>query len=279
MRCAWELFLGILPPELRQDVDRLGKDRLQELRLRLGRPIRLCCRDGVRTLSSEATLEQMEFIVNTASRYSPWAAASQAMGYITAPGGHRIGICGQGVIRDGKVTGVKQLSSLCLRVSRDFPGIGHAAAASTGNILILGPPGSGKTTLLRDVIRTIARQEQGDVAVVDERGEIFPPMAGFEIGQGIDVLTGCPKPVGVDMVLRAMGPSCIAVDEITSGADCEALEDAAWCGVRLLASAHARDKQDLYGRKTYQRLIAGGLFDTLLVLDRNKQWRTERMTP
>jgi stage III sporulation protein AA len=76
-----------------------------------------------------------------------------------------------------------------------------------------------------------------------------------------------------------MGPSCIAVDEITSGADCEALEDAAWCGVRLLATAHARDKQDLYGRKTYQRLIAGGLFDTLLVLDRNKQWRTERMTP
>lgn len=279
MRCAWEPFLRILPPELRQDVDRHGKECLQELRLRLGCPIQLCCGDGVRSLGREATLEQMEFIVNTASRYSPWAAATEAMGYITAPGGHRIGICGQGVVRDEKVTGVKQISSLCVRISRDFPGMGQAAATASGNILILGPPGSGKTTLLRDVIRTIARQERCAVAVVDERGEIFPPMAGFEMGRGVDVLTGCPKPVGIDMVLRAMGPSCIAVDEITSGADCEALEDAAWCGVRLVATAHARDKQDLYGRKTYQRLVAGGLFDRILVLDRNKQWRTERMTP
>jgi stage III sporulation protein AA len=267
---------------MRKDVDKLGKNELQELRLRIGQPPQLVFGSSATALSHKTTEADIRFVISTVSQYSPWAAATVARGFITANGGHRVGICGECVVQNGAITGIRTPTSLCIRVARDFPGLAADLSAISGSVLIVGPPGSGKTTLLRDLIRYRSNTQQGSVAVIDERSEIFPVINGyysFNPGINTDVLTGGSKQQGIDMLLRTMGPRCIAVDEITSGADCEALEDAAWCGVRLLATAHARDKQDLYGRKTYQRLIAGGVFDTLLVLDRNKQWRTERMTP
>jgi stage III sporulation protein AA len=67
------------------------------------------------------------------------------------------------------------------------------------------------------------------------------------------------------------------VDEITAQEDCQALMQAAWCGVRLLATAHAADKKDLFRRSIYKPLAECGLFDTLIVLNRDKSWKVERM--
>ena len=36
MNCAWKELLAILPEKLRYDVDKLGKEDLQEIRLRSG---------------------------------------------------------------------------------------------------------------------------------------------------------------------------------------------------------------------------------------------------
>lgn len=277
MKCAWEQLLGILPPELRQDVDRLGRHSLQELRLRLSLPVELVCGSGSVRLNRTAAAEDLSFVVNAASRYSPWTAATAASGYITAPGGHRIGLCGEAVLKDGVPAGIRKVSSLCIRVARDFPGIGKNAAAVSGNLLLLGPPGWGKTTLLRDLIRSVSNQGPGSVAVVDERGELFPPGCGFDSGPRTDVLTGCPKPQGVEMALKTMGPACVAVDEITSERDCQALCQAAWCGVRILATAHGSGLRDLRGRRVYRSLLDCGLFETVLVLQQDKSWRMERM--
>lgn len=272
MRCAWQEFLNVIPLEMRWDVDRLGRETLMELRLRLGQSPILVCSDGLKRLGPEVTSEDLRFVVNTASRYSPWAASTAAQGFITAPGGHRIGMCGEAVRQDGKVTGIREIRSLCLRVARDFSGIA-AGIPKTGSALIIGPPGAGKTTLLREMIRL--RSEQGSIAVVDERAELFPP--GFSTGRGTDILTGCSKPEGIDMVLRTMGPSTIAVDEITAEADCDALLHAGWCGVSLLATAHAGNRRDLEERPVYASLVQRKLFDTLVILQRDKSWRTERM--
>ena len=57
------------------------------------------------------------------------------------------------------------------------------------------------------------------------------------------------------MMLRTMGPDFIAVDEITGEADCSGLVQAANCGVRLLATAHASGMQDLRQRMLYQPLL------------------------
>ncbi len=273
MMCAWKELLAILPPKLRQDVDRIGKGSMQELRLRINAPPELVLGDGSKWLSENVSREDLNFIVNTASRYSPWAAATVAQGYLTAPGGHRIGLCGEAVCDGGRMEGIREVQSLCVRVARDFPGISKAAAGSSGSILILGAPGWGKTTLLRDLIRQIAEMEC--VCVVDERGELFP--RGFLRGKRMDVLTGCPKTTGIDTVLRTMGPSCIAVDEITAEEDCCALIRASNCGVRLMATAHAASVKDLRSRSVYRPLIENRIFETVLILRRDKSFVAERM--
>ena len=276
MKCAWESLMQILPTWLRPEVDRLGKERMQELRLRMGKLPELVMGKESIWLNQDCRMDDLNYVINTASRYSPWAAETIGEGYLTAPGGHRIGICGKAVVHGGNVTGIRQPESLCIRVARDFPGIAGGAANLSGSVLIVGPPGSGKTTLLRDLIRQISLRET--VGVVDERGELFP-QGTFEEGKRLDVLTGCPKGDGIMMVLRTMGPDSIAVDEITAREDCEALLHAGWCGVRLLATVHGSGPEELKSKPLFKPLVEGKLFDHVLVLDREKCFHREEMEP
>lgn len=273
MMCAWKELLAILPQSMRQQVDAHGKEALQELRLRLGMPPELVVSDRYFWLDRTVTAEELNYVVNAACRYSPWTAETAAKGYITAAGGHRIGLCGEAVCGREGVQGIGKVNSLCIRVARDFPGTAERANGFAGSVLILGAPGWGKTTLLRDLARQLARRET--VAVVDERGELFPK--GFTRGKRMDVLSNCPKTEGIDMVLRTMGPSCIAVDEITQKEDCGALIRAANCGVRLMATAHGVSARDLRSREIYRPLLEERIFDTLLILQEDKTYRAERM--
>jgi stage III sporulation protein AA len=246
----------------------------------MDKPPVLVCRGRTVQLQRNVQQEDMSFVINAASQYSPWATQTISSGYITAPGGHRIGICGEVAVNHGKITGLRSAASLCLRVARDFPGVGESVRDMAGSILIIGPPGSGKTTLLRDIIRQRGDSGQGSVAVLDERGEIFPLIQGkscFESGMHTDILSGCGKEDGLDMLLRTMNPRWIAVDEITRQEDTIALRSAGWCGVHLLATAHAASKSDFLARPVYRQLVLDRLFDHLLVLEREKSWRAERI--
>ncbi len=277
MICAWKELLSVLPQRLRASMGREEMEHLNEIRLRLDKPPELILSRTSRTLSGVTTLDDLNFCVNAASKYSPWASAVIAQGYVTASGGHRIGVCGQAVCKDGAVTGFRNLRSLCIRVARDFPGIGEQARDLTGSVLIIGPPGRGKTTLLRDVIRQKSMKGV-QISVVDERGELFPADA-FDSGPRTDILTGCSKAQGIDMVLRAMGPQLIAVDEITAEEDCDALIHAGWCGVGLLATAHCESSLDLRSRTIYRRLLDSHIFHWLIVIQKDRSWRAERMDP
>ena len=276
MRCAWQAYLNLLPLWLRADVDKLGKDRLLETRLRNHCPPELITTSGSVWLQRLVEKEDLTFVINVASGYSPWTAETAAQGYITAQGGHRIGLCGRATVTNREMTGISVPTSLSIRVAKDFSGI--AGSVNGESILILGAPGSGKTTLLRDLIR--CRSETELVSVVDERGEIFPTVQSqicFPVGRKTDVITGCTKKQGIEAVLRSMNPQVIAVDEITAEEDCLALMHAGWCGVSLLATAHAANKQDLYRRPVYKPLVESHLFDTLLILRPDRSWRAERI--
>lgn len=274
MICAWPELLGILPQWLRPEVDRIGKDSLEELRLRINAPPELKIGDRYVLLARHITPADVRFVVDHASSFSPWASESVSRGYLTAPGGHRIGLCGDAVCQQGRVTGLREIHSLCIRVARDFPGIGEAVIQSKGSVLILGAPGWGKTTLLRDMIRKLA--EKSPVAVVDERGELFPK--GFFRGSRVDVLTGAPKNQGMEMVLRTMGPRWIAVDEITAAEDCAAVLHCYGCGVNLIATAHAFSMADFCSRTVYKQLLGASVFETCFVLRSDKSFRLERIT-
>lgn len=280
MRCAWQAYLNLLPHWLRYEVDRQGRDTLQELRLRIAKNPELIMQNETSYINRRVAGEDIAFVINAASEYSPWSARTVSQGYLTASGGHRIGICGIAVVGDNKMVGISQPTSLCLRVARDFENIAAKISQIQSSILIIGPPGSGKTTLLRDLIRSKGNLDGECVSVVDERQELFPIYKAeccFFTGEKTDILSGCPKAVGIESVLRSMNPRWIAVDEITAQADCEALLHAGWCGVRLLATAHADSIEDLKSRPVYQPLIHSNLFETVVILRRDKSWTVERM--
>lgn len=278
MICAWDSYLHILPQWMRGDVDRQGRDTLQELRLRVGRRPELIRSKGPAMLNRIISSEDIQFCINTASRYSPWSAVTAAKGYITALGGHRIGICGDAVIDRGEMKGFRTAHMLCIRTARDHPGVANGISDACGSVLIIGKPGSGKTTLLRDLIRGYSNSGNGSIGVVDERGELFPVVNGipcFDTGQRTDVLNGAGKEQGIEALLRCMSPSAIAVDEITAQGDCQALIRAGWCGVRLFATAHASCKDDLFSRPIYRPLLQTKLFHTLVTLLPDQSWKSE----
>ena len=280
MKCAWENLLAVLPMWLRPEVDRLGRKELQELRLRLNAPPQMITTGKVITLERTVSLEDLKFCINVASRYSPWSAETISHGYVTAQGGHRIGICGQTAIQNNHILTFQSVTSLCIRVARDFSGISGDLYTYDKSILIIGKPSSGKTTLLRDLIRQKSNRNDGAIAVVDERSEIFPFANGqllFPVGKQTDVLIGAGKREGIESLIRNMSPHYIAVDEITSETDCEALLKAGWCGVSLIATAHAGNLEDFAVRSVYRHLRERNLFQTVLVLDRDNTFTVERM--
>lgn len=275
MKCAWTELMGILSPWIRNQLTDEDQKHCREIRLRLGKPPQLVLKSKERSLVGLVGEEDLRRTVNTASQYSPWSASSVAQGYITAPGGHRIGLAGEAVVQHGSMTGIRRVTSLCIRVARDIHGIAGQAGKLEGSILILGPPGSGKTTLLRDMIRSRSEKGMSSVAVIDQRQEIFPK--DFQQGSRTDVLCGCSKEQGLEMAIRCLSPATVAIDEITSQEDCAALCAAAWCGVSLLATAHASSLLDLKRRKVYEPLIRDRLFDYAILLRQDQTFTAERI--
>lgn len=273
MSCAWRELLSILPDRLRQDVDRLGRDNLTELRLRIGRPAEMVLMDKICSVGARITGSELEHLVNIVTQYSPWAAATVSQGYLSASGGHRIGLCGDVVMMDGHVTGIRSVTSLCIRVARDLPGVAASSGEIKGSTIVIGAPGWGKTTLLRDLARMVAKDRT--VCVIDERGELFPQ--DIRRGHRMDVLTGASKEDGILMALRCMGPEYIALDEITAAEDAHAVLQAHGSGVKLLATAHAGSLEDLRARPVYRELLTNRVFTSAIVLSSDKSYTRERI--
>lgn len=270
MTCAWNELLSVLPQKVRSQAVPYEAE-LQEVRLRLNRPPEFVLGSRFSMGIGKVSQDDLNCCVNAASRYSPWSAATLSQGYLTAPGGHRIGVCGEAIVKNGAFSGIRCVRSLCIRVARDFPGLSGDIRFRGQAMLILGAPGWGKTTLLRDMARKLA--ETSTVAVVDERQELFPP--GFQEGRRMDILFGCPKQQGVETVLKTMTPDFIVVDEITSEDDCASIIQAYGCGVRLLATAHAAGMADFRRRGIYAPLLKNHIFDAFLVLHSNKTFHLE----
>ena len=262
--------LRICPPGLRQAIDRLpDAGAMEELRLRCGQPpaCRIAGKERALPLAP-VTPELLRGILEQATQRSAYAMQEMTRcGFVTLPGGHRLGICGTAVVQNGTITALREPSSLNLRIARQPDGIADRLRdtlwARPQSVLLCGAPGSGKTTLLRDLIRQLSDRFGWRICVVDERLELAACASGvpqFRLGAHTDVLSGAPKAAGIELLLRTMNPEWIAVDEITAEADIAAIRRASYCGVRFLATAHAADRRELESRPLYRRAAAGRLF-------------------
>ena len=265
---------GLLPPGLRRAALALPpaeREAGEELRLRMGRAPTLRLPAGERTFAdAPVTAEDLAAVLEAATGASLHACAEQLRrGFISAPGGVRIGVCGTAVCGSGAVQTLRGVSSLCLRVARPVPGAGRdiLPLLEGKSVLIVSPPGGGKTTFLRELVRT--RSDAGvRVALADERGELAAPGAdgvpGFDVGRCTDVLALAPKAAAAEMLLRAMGPEAVAMDELASASDAAAVHTLLGCGVRVFATAHAHDRAALERRAVFRELLAARAFDCLV---------------
>ena len=235
---------------------------VEELRLRVMHPLTVltgegelnAAPDGIASLVKAEDLEQMLGAVTEYSRYACIETLRQ--GFLPLRGGFRLGVCGSAVVREGEVNNLKDISSLALRIVCEHIGLGSDIAPrlfdENGRFmstLLLSPPGGGKTTLLRDLVRVLSLgdSEHPRCAWRSSTSAVSLPCAAraglrWSLATTPDVLSLCPKAVGILMVLRGMNPQVIAVDEITAAEDIRAMCLAANCGVGLLCE-HSRGKR------------------------------------
>ena len=287
---SYEQAVQALPPRLRREALSLpegDRDRAEELRLRVGWPMTVLVEGRERSLGGPPVERgELDQLVEIASRASLHTVLDQVRrGYLTMEGGHRIGLCGTAVLREGEIHSLRNLSSANLRIARQVRGAAAPVldrlcpGGRLAGTLILAPPGQGKTTLLRDLIRSVSEGEGCcplRVALADERGEVAAMYNGqpqLEVGRRTDVTEGCPKDQGLMLLLRAMNPQVLAVDEITAPEDVRALSAAVGCGVTLLASAHGEGRAGLECRALYRPLLEEGMFRFLVRIHREGERR------
>ena len=279
---------------------------LEEIRVRVGQPIEFCygsdncyligkekeqmfCnekdyRRWEKDLyhASEADLREM---LNYISNYSLYAYKEEIkQGYITIEGGHRVGVAGQTVLVDGKIAGISPITFLNIRIAHEKCGCARKILPlirqknSIYNTLILSMPGAGKTTLLRDSIRALSNGEaygiRLKVCVVDERSEIAASFHGVpqnDMGPRTDVMDGCGKAEGMQLLIRSMSPAVVAVDELGKEEDFRAVESVIHCGCTLLATAHGNSLEDIMEQPFFQKLKNMQIFERYIILGRQNR--------
>ncbi len=192
-------------------------------------------------------------------------------GFITVRGGHRIGICGTGVLSDSEIKSVVDITSMNIRAAREYIGCSEDFFKNVdyeNGVLICGVPSSGKTTLLRDISRTLTAEKLFKAAVIDERCEIsssFNGRSNFDLGL-CDIYCGYPKDKSVFQAIRTMSPDFIICDELT-GNDIESVSQTLNYGVRLIATVHCDSLNNALKNPSITKLIKTKAFRKIIFLD------------
>ncbi len=263
----FEKVFQCFPPSIQcqiNSMDRYTREAIEEVRVYKGKEIQVFAAGKRLSLSGKIEGNDISNLLNNLMKFSYYAYEDDlAKGFITIDGGHRVGICGKAVVEKGRVTLIREVSSLNIRYSKEVIGCSDSLThllinsdRSLNSMLIVSPPGCGKTTLLRDIGRNISMKGY-KVGICDERSEIagmYNGCSSYHFGTMVDVLDGCPKAEGMLMMIRAMSPQVIITDEVGKKEDVAAIKACANSGVRVITSVHGSDVNDLKNSEIYETI-------------------------
>ena len=276
---------GYLPSQIINALKHLSINKLNEIRLRVGNPV-VIEYGGLYYLSSVGitdvigksiicTKDMIEYTVAQACENSIYAYNDDIkQGYLTIPGGARIGLAGTCVREGPTIKTIKNISSLNIRIPHEVKNcslkiLEFVTEPSIHNTLILSPPGAGKTTLLRDLAFQISQRYLQNILIIDERNEIANTINGipqYKLGIFCDVMTNCTKKFGLENGIRSMRPDVVMTDEIANASDVQAIHYALGCGVKVIATTHCDSLIALKDKKDFEQLIEKKTFERYILL-------------
>lgn len=277
----------ILPETIGNSIKQfLMEDKIQEVRIKVGKPIILNLAFEEKVLDYVATRDDLRYLITKISNYSLYAFEEEIkQGYITLKGGHRVGLAGECVMSKGEVKTIKNISSLNIRICKEVIGASNkvmrliAENDRVYNTLIVSPPKCGKTTILRDIAKNLSNGmyqislSGKKVTIVDERSEIAACYNGIpqmNVGIRTDILDNCLKKSGMIMAIRSLSPEVLICDEIGTEGDLEALNMAFNSGVNIIVTVHGYDINDIYNRKVFKELIDNCVLERIVLLSNRR---------
>ncbi len=257
---------------------------ITEIRIRLNKPIQIESRGettflreqgGINSNYVYASSDLISHIITFATKQSLYAFNDQIKHcYITTEKGIRIGVCGTVIYNGEKVSTIKNICSLNIRIAHQVLNCSEKIInflcfnGQVKNTLIISPPGAGKTTLIRDLAKKLSNEKNiKNILVVDERFEIAGNcFDGFDLGVSTDIISGSEKAFAFNESLKTMSPKVIITDELSTETDASAVMQAISSGVKVIATAHAENIQDLKRKKIFEKMISEKFFSRIVVL-------------
>ena len=271
-------ILNYMPARIREEILKNNLQNIEEIRVRVGRPIAIKMEKEIAIIEHIVTIEEILETFEKICENSVYSYKKQICeGFITINGGHRVGITGNCVFEEGEVKNINYISSLNFRIAREKLGCANEIIKevinqqnnTVYNTLIVSSPGAGKTTMLRDLIRQISNRGK-TCGIVDERGEIAAMYKGVpqnDVGILTDVISNVSKSKGMNMLVRSMAPQVICCDEIGSKEDVDAINYAICSGVKGIFTAHGASLNELMLSIEVRKLINSYIIEKIIFLD------------